>query len=332
MANKSAVVQLALDLCQGKVNTEFASESKEEQFEVLRKALVEANGGSEKFDVRKMKRVPELFEIIEEILVVNDIQGFEENAFFERFVDPRNIAAGDENSFHVADNSLFMVNKTADGIMGVNRQRINAGTNEVVKTSFRTIKAYAELKRLLAGRINIVDFVDKIRKSFDNDKMNLIYETFYNGLSGLPAAFTETGTFAEDKLIDIVAHVEASTGQTALVVGTKKALSKVTSAVVSEQAKERANQMGHYGVFNGTDMLMIPQSHKAGTHEFAISDNDLWIVAGDAKPVKFVTEGTAIFDTGSAFDKADGTVELMAGEEYGAAVVLNQYHGQYRMA
>lgn len=332
MAEKNVVVKLAVDICKGQVNTDFASQSKEEQSEVLRQELIKANGGSEKFDIKKARYNTQLFEIIEEILVLNDIQGFENNPFFERFVEYRNIADGDENSFHVPDNSLFMVNETADGIMGVNRQRINAGKNEKVQTALKTVKAYEELKRLLAGRIDIVQFVDKIRKSFDNEKMNLIYETFYNGLSGLPAAFTETGSFDEGKLSDIVAHVEASTGQTALIVGTKKALSKVDTAVVSEMAKERMNQLGHYGVFNGTDMLIIPQSHKVGTHEFAISDNDLWVVAGDSRPVKFVTEGEGYFDMGNPFNKADGTVEVFAGEDFGAALVLNQYHGQYRMS
>ena len=332
MASKKGIVQLAIDICKGRVNTEFASESKEEQLERLRLALVDANGGSEKFDVKKARYNKELFAIIEEILVLNDVQGWENNPFFQRFVEYRNVADGDENSFHVPDNSLFMVNKTADGIMGVNRQRINQGKNEEVQTTLRTIKAYEELKRLLAGRINIIEFVERIRKSFENDKMTLIYETFYNGLSGLPNAFTATGTYDEDKLLDLVGHVEASTGQTAVIVGTKKALSAVTSAVQSEWAKERMNQMGHYGVFNGTDMIMIPQSHKHGTHEFAISDKDIWVIAGDSKPVKFVTEGQGYFDMGNPFNKADGTVEVFAGEDYGAAIVLNQYHGQFRMS
>jgi hypothetical protein len=90
-------------------------------------------------------------------------------------------------------------------------------------------------------------------------RMTTIYSTFYGGLSGLPAGFTVTGSYTEANLQDIVAHVEASTGESAIVVGTKKALGKVTTAIVSEQAKERYNQMGYYGVVNGTPMMSIKQ-------------------------------------------------------------------------
>ena len=41
----------------------------------------------------------------------------------------------------------------------------------------------------------------------------------------------------EEKLLELVAHVEAATGMTAKIIGTKPALRKVTTAVVSDQAK-----------------------------------------------------------------------------------------------
>ena len=44
--------------------------------------------------------------------------------------------------------------------------------------------------------------------------------------------------------------------------------------------------------------------------KFAISDNDLWIVTSNDKPVKFVTEGDAIFEQGQATDNVDRTVDI----------------------
>jgi len=85
-------------------------------------------------------------------------------------------------------------------------------------------------------------------------------------------------------------------------------------------------------MFNGTPMLSIKQSHTAGTYTFAISDNDLWIVTSDSKPIKFVTEGDAIFEQGQATDNADRTVDILAGERWGVGIVLNQLYGQYRIA
>lgn len=332
MANKESIIKLGIDIIQNRVNTEFASADKYEQMEVLRKALIEANGGSEKLSYKSMRNNVELFEIIETILVLNDAQGFEDNDFFEQFVEYRNIALGDENYFYIDDNSLFTVNTTAEGVGATLRQRINTGKHETIPTVLHTIEVYEELNRLLAGRIDLVQFVERIRRSFQEKKMNDIYATFYNGITGLPSAFKKTGTYSEADLLDIIAHVEASTGGEAIVVGTKKALSKVTSAVISESAKERYNQAGFYGIFNGTPMLAIKQAHKYGTHEFAITDNDIWVVTANDKPVKFVTEGDAIFEQGQATDNADRTVGILAGERYGLGIVLNQLYGQYQIS
>ncbi|HHY20592.1 MAG TPA: hypothetical protein GX525_01630 [Bacilli bacterium] len=332
MADKNAIIKLGVDICKNQVNTEFASANREEQMETLRKALVEANGGSTKLSYKSMRNNVELFEIIETILEMNDVQGFEDNDFFEQFVEYRNIALGDENYFYIEDNTLFTVNTTAEGVGATIRQRINKGKHETVPTVLHTIETYEELNRLLAGRINIVEFVDKIRRSFMHKRMDTIYTTFYNAISGLPAAFGKTGSYSEADLQDLIAHVEASTGGDAIIVGTKKALGKVTSAVVSDSAKERYNQTGFYGVFNGNPMMAIKQSHKVGTYDFAISDNDLWIVTANNKPIKFVTEGDAIFEQGQATNNADRTVDILAGERYGVAIVLNQLYGQYRIS
>lgn len=332
MADKKAIIKLATDICKNRVNTEFASGDRDEQMKVLNQSLIEANGGSKKLDYKSMRRNVELFEIIETILETNDVQGFEDNEFFNQFVDYKNVALGDENSFYVEDNTLFTVATTAEGVGSTIRQRINKGKNEKVPTVLHTIEAYENINRLLSGRIDIVEFVDKMRRSFADKRMSAIYTTFYEGLSGLPAAFTETGTFVEDTLQDIIAHVEAASGGMAMIVGTKKALGKVSTAVISEESKERRNQMGYYGVFNGTPMMMISQSHKAGTYDFAISDNDLWVVTSDAKPIKFVTEGEAIFEQGISSDNADRTVDMFAGERWGVGIVLNQLYGQYRIA
>lgn len=332
MANKNSVIKLGIDICKNQVNTEFASANVTEQMEVFRKALVEANGGSDKLSYKSMRNNTAAFEIIEEILKLNDVQGFEENDFFEQFVEEKNLMLGDENYFYIPDNSLFSVNTTAEGVGRTLRQRINTGKHEAIPTVLHTIEVYEEANRLLSGRISLIDFVERIRRSFANKRAETIYQTFYDGISGLPAAFKKTGTYSESDLLDIVAHVEASTGGDAIIIGTKKALSQVTSAVISDNAKERYNQEGFYGMFNGTPMMAIKQSHKFGTHDFAISDNDIWIVTANDKPIKFVTEGDPIFEQGEIGRNADRTIDIFAGERWGVAIVLNQLYGQYRIS
>jgi len=329
MADKNSIIALAVDMAKGKVNTEFASASFDEQMATLREALVVANGGSTKLDYKSMRGNTELFAIIETILELTDVQGFEENDFFNQFVDYRNLALGDENDFYIEDNTLFSVNVTAEGVGSTIRQRINQGTNQKVPTVLYTIEAYEDVNRLLSGRINIVQFVEKMRKSFDNKRMTAIYNAMATGLTGLPAVFKQSGSFTEATLQDLIAHVEASTGERAIIIGTKKALGKITSAIVSEDAKERYNQLGFYGVFNGTAMMSIMQSHVAGSFTFAIDDTLLWVVTAGSRPIKFVTEGQAIFEQGTVQKNADRTIDMFAGERWGVAAVFNAYIGQY---
>ena len=332
MADRNEIVKLAVDLCNDSVNTKFTGgTSRKEQMEILRNKLVEINGGT-KLKYKNLRDNTELFKIIETILEGADVQGFEESEFLDAFVDYRNVALGDQNDFYVEDNSLFVVANKARGIGSTLRQRINKGTNVTVPTEFYDISAYAEAQRLLSGRIDIVEFIEKIKRSFKENRLSTIYSAMYAGLNGIPAAFKHTGTFLETNLMNIISHVEAATGETAMLVGTKTALSKITTAVVSDEAKERYAQMGFYGVFNGTDMLMMKQSHKVGTYDFAISDNDIWVITNGNKFIKFVTEGETVFEVGSITDNADRTVDIVAGESYGVAIAFNKKHGQYRIS
>ena len=64
----------------------------------------------------------------------------------------------------------------------------------------------------------------------------------FSGLSastpGLDTTYVVSGTYKEEKLLELVAHVEAATGMTARIIGTKPALRKVTSAVMADAAKD----------------------------------------------------------------------------------------------
>lgn len=332
MSDKKFIVDLATDIYKGRVSSKFENQDSNE---VLRQALIEANGGSEKLDYKQLRKghVTGLFEIIEEILANTTKEGLENNQFFQQFGEFRDLSAGDEATFHVPDNSLFLVSETAHGIKTSRRQRINKGKNVTVDTNPHFVDTYEEMRRLLAGRSSITDFIDKMQRSMMEDKLSLVYDTFYAGLSQLPSAFVTSGGYTEDALLTIIDHVEASTGQKAMIVGTRKALRNVATAVVSDSQKESMYNLGYYGQFNGTPMMAIPQSHKTdGTYAFKLSNADIWVVATDTKPVKFVTEGEVVMEVGSMRDNADLTVDMNVMEDYGAGIVINKLYGQYRIS
>lgn len=325
------LVKLAVDAYKGNIAGNY---SKGDSMETLRNALVELNGGSTKLDYKRIRNgeANGMFALIEEILQQTIVEGIQDDNFFERFVDYRNVALGDERDFYVNDPSLFVVSDVAEGTQSIRRQRLNKGETTSITTSLKTIKIYEELNRLLAGRADMNDMINKVGESFKRKIAADIYGGFIGAFSSLPSPFAVNGAFSEDGLLTMIDHVEAATGQTAMIVGTRKALRKVTSAVVSESAKEVYNSLGHFGNFNGTDMMKIDQAHTPGTYDFMITDNDLYVVPSNIKPIKFITEGDSIILPGNPADKKDLTQEYMYGDRYGLGVVVAEMFGIYRIA
>jgi hypothetical protein len=331
MADTKNLVKLAKDIYGNRFSHQ--NYSKNDANEVLRNALIELNGGSTKLDFKALRRNgAQMFEIMEEILENTVLEGLQDDNFFAQFVEFKNLKLGDQNSFYVPDNTTLVVSEIADGITSLRRQRIDKGTNVSINTTWKGVKIYEHLSRILSGRVDFNEMLMGIEKAFRQKANDDMYTAFTGSFASLPAAFTESGSFDESALIDIIEHVEAATGKTAILAGTMKALRKVTTATVSDSAKEDVYKMGHYGTFNGTPMVRIKQAHNVGSYTFKLSENDIYVVTTDEKPVKFVTEGEARILNGDALANADMTQDYFFANQYGTGVVITDLYGKYEIS
>ena len=331
--DKANIVKLARDLYHGHVDGNFSAA---QSSEALRMALIEANGGSSVIDRKSLRRNgTAIFEIIEEIIPALIIEGLEGDEFFANLVDYRNVALGDQNMFVVDAGSNLVVAEVSDGNAVPRRQRIGEQTGISVKTTLHSIRMYEELSRVLAGRIDWNTFVDKVAKAF---RVKLYEDvcTAFKGIStstiGLNETYVKAGTYNEEDLLAIVDHVEAATGKKAAIVGTRPALRKCTSAVVSDEAKSEYYNAGFYGKLAGIPMVAIKNQHKAGTDEFIFEDNKLYIVASDDKPVKVVNEGDPTIIERDMTHNDDMSLEYLYIEKYGVALIINGKIGVYTIA
>lgn len=337
MAEIKEVVKLAIDAYKGNVEKYSIGQSQE----VLRQALIDANGGSTVLDYKKIRdgKCVGLFTLIEEILSRTVVEGLQGDEFFNAFVDFRNIAEGDQNLFIVEDSDLFVVADAADGTQGIRRQRLGGSTETAIPTSLKVVRIYEELNRVLSGRVDFNTFINKVAESFRQKLLNDIY-TLWSGATatqlGGVTYFPEAGAYDEDDLLDLVSHVEAAAGgKPATIVGTKKALRNLKESVQSDGAKDELHNFGYYGKFYGTPVVAVPQRHKVGSTEFVMDDNTITIIAGDDKPIKVVYEGNPIVLMGDPMNNADFTQEYLYGEKYGMGIVLaggNSGIGRYEMA
>lgn len=322
-------VKLALDTIRHKVSGNY---SKEDTSETLRQAFIDANGGSTKFGIKEFRKHPELYDIIEELIPTIVHEGLTADEFFMNFVDYRNEALGNDTEFWVEDNSLFIVSAAGHGTQGIRRQRIGGATKTTVTKTLKVIKIYEELNRLLAGRVDFNTFVTRIADSMRNDAYTNIFNAF-NGItaatSGMNSTYYISGSYSEDSLLTLAEHVEATNNAGTTIIGTKSALRRITTAAVSEAAKNDLYNIGYYGRFNSIPLISAKQRHTIGTDTFILDDTKLYVVANNDKFIKYITVGEGLLLDGDPMAKADLTKEFLYGEETGIAVAISGHIGVF---
>ncbi len=337
MAEMNDIVRLAVDAYRGNVEKYSVKQSQD----TLRKALIEKNNGKTYLDYRDIRdgKCNGLFTLIEQILSVTVVEGLQGDEYFNNLVEFRNVAEGDSPVFTVADNNLFVIAEAADGTQGVRRQRLSGVTETTIPTTLKVARIYEEMNRVLSGRVDFNEMINKVAESINQKLLNDIYTLWTSATAnqlGGTTYFPTAGAYDEDTLLDLISHVEAAAGgKPATIIGTKKALRSIKESIMSDGAKDELHNMGYVGKFFGTPVVATPQRHKVGSTEFVMSDKVLTIVAGDDKPLKVVYEGDPIVMMGDPMNNADFTQEYLYGVKYGTGIVLagsNTGIGRYEMS
>ena len=338
MAEMNEIVRLAVDAYHGVTTGKY---SMNESMDTLRQALVAANNGSTKMDYKAIRdgKCVGLFTLIEEILSRTVVEGFQGDEYFNALVDFRNVALGDKNIFEVEDSNLFVVADATEGTQGIRRQRLGGVTQTSIPTHLKVVKIYEEMNRVLSGQADFNYFINKVAESFRRKLLDDIYGLWSTATSadfGGTTYFPAAGTYDEDALLDLINHVEAAAnGRNATIIGTKKAVRNLAPAIEGTDSKSDLYNMGYYGKFYGTSVVVTPQRHKVGSTDFIFPDNTLTIIAGDDKPIKCVYEGQSTVIMGDMFKNADMTQDYYYADRYGMGIVLaggNAGIGRYEMA
>lgn len=341
MADFNEIVKLAVDTYHG-VQTKYSAA---ESTDTLRQALVAANNGSTTLDIRAIRdgKCNGLFALVEEIISRTAVEGLQANDWFTTLVDFRNVKLGDKNLFDVEDDTLFTVAEVADGTQGLRRQRLSGTTTVSIDTSLKAVKIYEELNRILSGRVDFNTFIDKVSKSFEAKLLDDMY-TLWSGVTSAdlggvyvnPNVGNVAGTYDEDKLLDIISHVEAAAGgKQATILCTKKAARKIAPNAHgdSDGARNDLYSKGYFTSFYGTPVVVTPQRHKVNSTTFVFPDDIITVVAGGERPIKCVYEGDPLVIMGNPLTNADLTQNFMYAEKYGMGLVTaggNSGIGRYQ--
>ena len=317
--------KLCIDAYRG-VPTAFAEGN---PTDVIVNKIKEANNGSTTIDYKAIRdgKCPELFADIEELIdVALDVATLEDSPLKD-MIETKNSEWGDKPEFLVPDNSLLTVDVVANGTQGIRRQRLIGGQKVPLTPVNKAVKIYDELILILSGRIDWVEFVNRVAKSFEREFYVSVAKQF-NNLSTARFTVTASGSPSESGLLNLIEKVEAATGKTAYVLGTRTALRNFPMSQIGETVKDDYYDVGFSQRFNGTPCIRL-KNYLDDAGNFVLSDTRVYVLAGDDKIIKHYIEGEPIVIARDAADNADLTQEYTVIRREGIAVVVSATMGVY---
>ena len=310
--------QLCIDVYNG-VDVQF--ENGETGNEMIRNALNKAFGGINLNDGNAVRHALAYnkvdFEIINELISTAIDLSAQENSEIWNFVEYKNAKLGDKNKFTVEGNDLLYVDVITHGTQGVHRQRM-LSKEFSVETQTKAIKIYEEMVRLAAGRLDWAKFVEKVGKTFDNDRFNAVANAFTNITA--TGDYAKGGSFSESNMIDLLTRVEED-GAKPKIFGSLQALRNLSMAMTGETIKDDYYNFGYMGKFNGYDCFRISGKN--------IPTNKLYVVGADEKFIKMFDEGDVLTIPHNFTETADKTQELQVERTYGVKVIMTRQIGVY---
>lgn len=320
--------QIAIATAKGEVATNFSNKDLSDK---IREKMVEELG-TDKLDLRTFRSMDkEFFSFVEETItpIVNDRTA----EVFGQFAEYRNIAFGDQNKFIIEDIRLFPVATISLGNSNVLRKRLD--TDElVVEMQTIGLGIMEEFTRFLAGRIDWAKLVARLADSFVADINKRIVAALYGSISKLDSTYKKNGAFSGEgelkkAVLEVADHVEAEHGS-AVIVGTKAALRKLKPEFYSDAQAGSRNEVGYFGHVDGVSTLALPQFHKAGTDEFGVKNDVIFVLPqGGEKMIKVVQDGyyNAFLQNGLENHRADMQMSLDVVSRVGVAVVTAAKYG-----
>lgn len=305
---------------------------------------------SSKADIRRAIRKNQqlLFDLIEEFVPNLLRTGWQENPFFNEFVETRNIDIGDKAIFYTEDETILTVSKVSGNHWDIDRQRLGKGTSYTVETSWYGIAVYSEYERLLTGAEDFATFVKKLYEAVDKFVNESIYQAMISASAQLPGGATgsgqwvKTGALTEaerDTFMQLIEDVQMATGMEVVIMGTKAALSKLEGIQkidwVSEDMKVQRNTTGRIGYFEGIRLVEIKQGFRLNdTTNRLVDDKQLLIMpVGDNRFIKVINEGQPeMRQVNDNTTHQDMTYDYRYMFKMGVAIQIGLLFGVYNIA
>ncbi len=275
-----------------------------------------------------------VFDIIEETVQSLLVSGWGNDPFFQKYVDQRNLALGDKNEFITEDNSIMSVMRVAGNHHDIIRQRLGAGEKTSLSTYWCAVKCYVEFERVVTGAEEFSKFITKMYEAYDRYVKNALYDAMVGYAQALTGMFKKTGSLTAEGVNDLCDLIETATGYRVRIMGTRAALNNViklqNGTYISDAMKDEHYRTGTLGMFEGRELVEIPQVFEKGkVGQYKLDNTMIWFMpVSEEKFLKLVNEGDTQLRTISDKDtNMDYTYESEMMTKLGVGVMLNGAYG-----
>ena len=302
LAKLTGLQKLAKDCYEGKV----ANYEKGNPEDALRNEIVERVGGTWNY-YSFQKHKWDVYALISE-MIEERVSRLSADTFAD-FCEVKDFMLGDRVEFQVKNTDLFKVANIADGINSTRRQRLMG--KKIPTQAFKlAVAIYEELDRFLAGRIDWKNMVDNVSASFNQEIANQIARTMEGAYEQLNSNFVKSGTYSDKELQNLVAKVEAATGQKVTIYGTAEALANVEGAGALIDAEDNRNY-GFVQLFNGTRMVKINNVYDEINDKWALRNDVLYVIPDGEKIIRLGFEGgVTILEDTTGTSRDDQQIEM----------------------
>lgn len=337
-------------ICIDTYNDRLQGQSQADANVVIRKKFINIAGLPENPTDHQIKRAlgrtsvrEALFEIIEDTLDDTLVTGWSADPFFRKYVDFKNVAIGEKNSFYVKDDCILTVAKIANGHHAIERQRLAGGQTRTVSTGYYGMSVYVDLTRFMQGVEDWNELLNKITEAFNRYTNTMLHDAVMSASKQLPVPIKwnikgEAKPENKAKLKRLISDVQLATGSKAVIMGTEVALGELVNfgnvQWASTEAKSDLYRMGRLGTFEGTDLVEIPQAFAYNdVTKYLEDDTKLLVMPNNIdKFIKFVYEGSdATFERNEMGDTGDETKDYKIRTCMGLETMTNVRFGTWEI-
>lgn len=286
----------------------------------------------------------EVYEVLEEAIDFKVTTGFQENEFFNEFVETKNIAEGDRNEFWSEKDVILTVAKVSGDHHDLTMQKLGEGEAFSVKTANYAVKVGMDIDVYILGRKDWSKLVDSVARAFTIQVQNDMFTEVMAAGDKLPTneQFNKTMELTADNketFDTLIEDVSAANGGVGVVIiGLKTDLKKLTALAdidwISNSQKEQVAELGRLGSYEGTTLIEIPQRFELNdvTKKLIPAGKLLIMPNVENRFVKFVDVGdTEIVEVTEKAQRKDDFMTYEVQREMGIATMIDHYFGVWNI-